>query len=70
MFGFPFNSNKAAPQSRTRDAGGGRAAKGIKHEFAGMGGGSNNAPEQGFGLLGGMLAMPLFGLAGRQDIPK
>ena len=70
MLGFALNSDKAPSEAGAGDAGGGGAAEGVQNQLAGAGGGFYNAGQQSLGLLGGVLAVALFGLAGGHDGPQ
>lgn len=70
MLRFALDADKTAAQAGAGDAGGCRAAEGVENQVVGIGRRGDNAPEQGFRFLGGVLAVSLFTFARRLDVPE
>nr|WP_245639406.1 hypothetical protein [Rubellimicrobium mesophilum] len=65
------DADPAAAELLRRVDGGAAAAEGLEHEVAGVGGGGDDAFEEGDGLLGGVAeALGSLGVDGRNVVPN
>jgi len=68
-FDVEFAAEGVAAQAESAEDCGAAAEEGIEDEVAFVGGGLEDAFEEGDGLLGGVIALALFGFVWRKDLP-